>query len=375
MIGIKNFFPTGGRILILFFFYFLWNEDTKAQSARSNHLSLGFTQANILTHSDRVKPFAEYNPRTFRINWSQSSDGSKSWHHYYKLPHTGISLFAIDYESPILGNSYGANLFIDFTLRQYNTGKLYFRSSAGFSYQTNPYDASTNPDNLLFGSPFAVALQLQLGYEWQLLPDWQLQTAVDIFHSSNGAVRLPNSGVNAIGLEAQLKYQIKDATARVVDRENAHRPQYKANNLQVQFTAAMVDDRSDEISRTGAYFLQTYMEHRLNDFHGFSYGLEGVWNLRSRDRIDQQFDIDDEDRPDYRRLAATVGYEMYFDRLSFMVRMGAYIYRPHREDQMLFQRYVLKYQIFKDAPLFAVAGLRAYTGSADAFDMGLLIKL
>ena len=69
----------------------------------------------------------------------------------------------------------------------------------GASFGWKEYNETTNPYNIVVGSPINAYIHLEFLLNWQLAAGWQLTTGIDLSHFSNGNTQYPNAGVNTVG--------------------------------------------------------------------------------------------------------------------------------------------------------------------------------
>ena len=72
---------------------------------------------------------------------------------------------------------------------------------------TNPYDAEKNFQNTALSGRIMYAMQGEMSGTYQFTDYLQLRTGITITHFSNGALKLPNSGVNIPALKLGVSYQ------------------------------------------------------------------------------------------------------------------------------------------------------------------------
>jgi hypothetical protein len=84
-------------------------------------------------------------------------------------------------------------------------------------------------------------------------------------------------------------------------------------------------------------------------------------------------DVDSLRMPDFKRVGITLGHELFISRVSMLVQMGVYVYKPYQEvDKRIYQRYGLKYAI--NSYLFAAVALKTHYGTADFMEWTLGVK-
>lgn len=81
---------------------------------------------------------------------------------------------------------------------------LRYEIDLGVNFNMHPYDAVTNPRNHSIGTRCNLHVGLGLFLEWRLSSRLDLRTGYCFTHFSNGAMRMPNMGINMAGPYAEL---------------------------------------------------------------------------------------------------------------------------------------------------------------------------
>lgn len=104
----------------------------------------------------------------------------------------------------------------------------------GASMGWKPCDGRTASSNLIVGSRMNAYINLGLGVNWKLTPDYSLVAGLDLTHFSDGNTSFPNPGVNLLGLRLGI--------SRVFGPENNGTPfrrdsTFKSDNVSFDLTA------------------------------------------------------------------------------------------------------------------------------------------
>src|SRR5690606_29837326 len=94
-----------------------------------------------------------------------------------------------------------------------------YRIGLGISGNFKPYDPETNPLIVGIGANNNVCIDVGIGGQYKISPNWRIGLALAYHHFSNGALRLPNKGVNLIPITASVTYQ-PDGHSVLPDRSN-----------------------------------------------------------------------------------------------------------------------------------------------------------
>ncbi|QBQ41052.1 deacylase [Sphingobacterium psychroaquaticum] len=151
---------------------------------------------------------AYYNGVNLKVGWKiQKSDDQ-----YFKLynnPIYGIGFYSSTFNTEILGSPYAIYGFVQTPFGNLHNKKWEFdyRIGLGISGNFRPYDEETNPLNLVIGAKNNVYIDLGIRAQYKLTPEWRTGVGLAFHHFSNGALKLPNKGVNLFPLTASLTYQ------------------------------------------------------------------------------------------------------------------------------------------------------------------------
>lgn len=78
----------------------------------------------------------------------------------------------------------------------------------GVSYNTHPYNATTNADNEYIGSHFSIFFGLGLTARYRVASHWTLSASFDFKHFSAASMVRPNLGVNSFGPTLGVTYDL-----------------------------------------------------------------------------------------------------------------------------------------------------------------------
>lgn len=88
------------------------------------------------------------------------------------------------------------------------SSSLNYEFNLGGSFNWNPYDPFTNPDNDIIGKSSAIHFSAKLYYNWKVARKFDLKIGADLTHFSNGARRYPNNGMNMAGGFMEVAYHL-----------------------------------------------------------------------------------------------------------------------------------------------------------------------
>lgn len=151
---------------------------------------------------------AYYNGLNLKVGWKiQQSDD-----HYFALynnPIYGVGFYSSTFRTDIIGSPYAIYGFVQtpFGNLQSRRWGFDYRIGLGISGNFKTYDPEDNPLNVVIGAKNNVFIDFGIRSQYKINPNWRLGLGLAYHHFSNGALRLPNKGVNLIPLTASITYQ------------------------------------------------------------------------------------------------------------------------------------------------------------------------
>jgi hypothetical protein len=328
----------------------------------------------VLKHAPSVGHLAKTHPYGFEINYNQITTGTKAWHKLYRYPEVGYAIGMFDFRNPVLGQAIYGFAYMDKALVQGKSSALRLKIGTGVVFITKPYDPETNFQNTALSSPVTYGMRGELSHSYQLNKHWQIRSGITLTHFSNGAYKLPNSGINIPALKVGVLYiphvpHIQRAAG--VDSASS----VSGKSVQFNFSAAFT---IKEIGLPGGPkypggVLSGYVNRQLSRKSALNLGLDGFYNTAVKHIIESDPKVDSLRIPDFKRVGLTFGHELFISRVSMLVQMGVYVYKPYDDiDKRIYQRYGLKYAI--NRYLFAGVLLKTHYGTADFMEWTLGVK-
>lgn len=125
----------------------------------------------------------------------------------YGMPYYGIGVGFHDFNSKHTGHPITAYLFQGGTLRAFSIrSSLKYEWNFGVSANWKAYDPVTNPENQCISARANIYFAGNLYYNYLLTKELDLSLGVAFNHVSNGATKMPNSGVNTATAFVGLTY-------------------------------------------------------------------------------------------------------------------------------------------------------------------------
>ena len=260
-----------GLLLILFLSLGLIGQGQSDRwiEARGGH---GF----FIPHRNTLPQLLTGHTNFLELGYSARVDGSKAWHHGYKGPLKGISLFYMDMGNEReLGDLIALYPHVTLPLAGTVDAGLMLRMGIGFAYVTKIYDRRENMFNTAIGSHVNYNILMSLTYR-KSVGRWVSSAGISMTHASNAALQLPNLGVNMATADFTLGFRL--------NRE--HRPLLETEfpdvlpSSQFSLTLALAMRQSDSFldNLHGVQEVRAKWEKPLSDKLSYSLGADVIHN-------------------------------------------------------------------------------------------------
>ncbi len=293
---------------------------------------------------------------------SKRVSGEKDWHHYFNFPSYGLTLAGYDLVSPYLGNAYAARWFIDLPLDKSRLLRL--KMDLGAGYITEPFSVEENIHNSAIGSYLNASLALKLYGAFPITKHVQAGVGIGVHHFSNGAFKMPNSGINLAMGEVSLKYTLspelpeRDAPELKADK-NWHF--FAGGSYGIKEIPPNGGEKYNVINIYGQALKRISPKSSLGGELGVNY------NESLRERSNQKEEGSGTSSENYRLYIAGT-HQLHFDPLGLRFQLGAYIAPEFELDSPIFLRYHLYHDI---GNLQAFVGLKSHFAKADNIEVGI----
>lgn len=328
----------------------------------------------ILKHTEEISQFTDRNPTGVFLSLNRKTYGEKSWESLYNYPDYGLTFQYENMKYDALGHFYGLYGHYNFYFFKRN---LMFRIAQGVAYNTNPYDAKTNPENQAYGTHWMPATYIMLNYKKEnIWNGFGVQAGMSFFHHSNANLRSPNKSTNTVAFNIGAVY----------DFDSKEPLRYIENKDTVRFTEPI---RYNMAFRTGFnegdlvgsgqfpfYVFSAYADKRLNRKSAIHVGAELFvykYLKETVKRIAADPTLTVSPDTDYKKVGIFVGHELFVNRLSLETQFGYYAYAPLDYLPSIYQRLGLKYY-FTDEIFMGVA-LKTHAAKAEALEFALGVRL
>jgi len=314
----------------------------------------------VIVHSRAVRAVEDSYPQGFQIDFGKHKISEKVWNACNCYPRAGVSFTFWDFDNPdVLGYGLSGVYYLQPVFRADKDFSFSVRGGIGLSYQTNPHDPISNPDNQSYSTSVAFPLELGLGFHYKLGELWQIEARMMYKHISNGGLSQPNKGINWPTAGLSLSRYLKPIS--FPEREKSDwrlaAPDRTRNDISAFATYQEPKDGLYLVSG-GLEFKHARRIGRLNNL-----SLGGEWMYDTN-----QAKLSEGSDPETGHHAgAALGHEFILGNFLFSQQIGVYILKPSSRPEDLYQRYGLSYRISQS--LFFGVSLKAHGHVADFLDL------
>lgn len=307
--------------------------------------------------------------RFIELSITRETTGKYDWERFNNLPGIGASILYGSVGSSYLGKMLTVFPYIHFPLLRRSRTLTTFRLGAGIGWVEKPFDKNTNYKNLMIGSHINAAINMKLQSEWQITKGIYANIAIGFSHLSNGAVRLPNLGLNLPTFSAGLIYK-GGVPQQVTTRQRL--PRLRKTNFYLQAAVAFKETYPLENKAYLVEILSGELRRTLTPVSSINAGITIAYDRSLSKEITfvQAYGFDKSALQVQASIYA--GYEHHVGRLSFPVQLGTYLYNNYAA-KSLYQLIGTRYRISQK--WIAAVQLKAHFGKADYIQYALAYKI
>jgi hypothetical protein len=348
--------------IILFLQYLSVNSQT---ADTANHYFTGF-QAHygfIIAHTAKVEPVSHTNPYGFEFSFNKLNTSMERWKIFNHYNISGIQVSYFNFQNPrILGSAFVFTIFTEPIISFSNKWLFSIKAGTGFSYHTKIYDPEKNPLNTFFSTRISFPLYLMARFKYRVSGNSYITLSGSFNHISNGAINLPNYGMNFPTLLLGIEHFQKPLPILRSDYIRVRNSKVSSQYLIIQ---TLTGYKIVYGERVYAFGLHTRYTWQIRTHYALNAGAEVILDGGVKRNIEvENLELD------YKRVALTGGQDFIFGKVIFTQYFGYYIYAPCKAKNSFYQKYELSYRI---VPEF-MAGLYLKAHSSDAELAGLSLS-
>lgn len=337
--------------------------------------SVGAEYGTILTTNyflRQIETPKKYTGLSFKLQ--KQTDGSQLWERMYGNPSYGIGFYVSDFiDDKHLGNPAAVFGTFESTAKRWKRLKWDYWINFGIAFNVHPYNEKTYPNPSL-GSKMNMYIGVGNSIKYSLGDYFDLGVGAIFNHLSNGAMKMPNKGLNFVAPQVSLTYHPK--FMNLYNSSELGDSKYDTfNTVEVAglYGRKNVFYRGEEryYDLKSPYEGLNYSIYGIEAFYMRQYSYKSSIGLGIGFSYDEQYNhtmyVDNNEvvnrkrfKNDHFLLSIMPAYRLNIDRFSVNLALGYYPFkkRSQFDKDKLFQRIGLQYQITDR--LFASFGINAF---------------
>ena len=331
---------------------------------------------NIFVRGSNANSVVIDDYQSFSLKLSTQTTGEHLWEQLCNYPSWGVSVNVLDFfNSSEIGNPIAVHGFINAPIFRYNRIAFNYEFGFGLTFNWKSFNPLTNQYNVAIGAGQAFMSDAGLNVSYELTDHLDLIGGASFTHFSNGAIKLPNFGINALAPKVSLKYNFYERPKYIKHKI----PTFDTHNEWIISTFAGMKNviyDSLDVNVTERYkgvFFPVYgisaiFNRQIDYFTKIGLGM----TLNYNESINAQVAVDngqivDIDGPFINGFQVSIypSVEFCADKISVVLQPAFYILRKKTRNQspVFHQRIMIKYHISDN--VFAGITLRDYNMHAD----------
>jgi hypothetical protein len=323
------------------------------------------------------KPISFY--QSFTAQYSIHTDGRKLWQQMYGYPVWGFGTYGAFFpKNTQLGGPIAMYTFFSAPIKKWEKWCINYEVDFGFAFNWKNHDLLENGYYYPIGSHVTVFFDFGLNSTIQISKKTDLYFGFHFTHFSNGAVKLPNDGLNMISLRGGIRYVYTDRPEYITSDIPEFKKEWEwvvyisPSYKQTGFTYENANKESvAKAFNYGVFTVSSGINRQISykiklgggtDFsYNEAYGADTVMVNGVPEKAPSSFS-------NKFLIGIFPSFELVVNKLSLLIQPGVYIYKPKtdvKETPDTYQRVGLR--LYLSDHLIAGVNLRAYNFSKADF--------
>ncbi len=317
--------------------------------------SVKFLQGDNLEHM-RIDKYQSFSAR---IMFQNSGREKNPWYQLYGYPYLGLGVWVSDfYDIREMGVPIAIYGFINGPFHRWNNLTFRYEIDLGMTGNWRHFNPVSNKYNIAIGAERTVFIHLGIGLAYRFSPHWEAELNMGVAHFSNGAIKVPNWGLNTFSPRMEVRYNIHG---------NAVLKEYE----QPPFKRIMSLEITPFVAIKNVVMLDSVDVNTIPDYQGVYFPVYGLrttfnWQISHKSKFGVGMALTYDESKDFgiavengklilKRLPLLHGirasiypsYELVIGPFSLLFQPGIYIYRQQYHFQVpeFYQRIGFKYTL------------------------------
>lgn len=334
--------------------------------AQTHALTLSANGTYLMPHHKKMMHLNQKHFLFFEASYLTKMSGSKLWHSLYNYPEAGVACHYNGFGgSHVLGRAFAVYPYIHNTFIKSEDVSLSFRFGAGLAWLTQKFDPLLNPTQVAISTNLNICINMSLECKQNLFSNIQAFQSLGVNHYSNGAIKMPNTGINLPFVTAGFKYFIQN-------QPPPNKTLYKdsLSSKKVFFTAFAAGGAKELYPPCGKLYpaasLSFASHYTLSPKRNINLGLDFFYSNGSAESLREK-NLPENFFNGFKG-GLSIAHNLVFDRTSFLFATGAYLYNNDDTDGRIYNRIGFRYNATNS--LFFNLTLKSHLFVADYLEWG-----
>lgn len=324
-------------------------------------IGVNYTQGNMIPHAKEVLNVTDKHPRAIELLFLWHLNNKKVWDDCNSYPRMGVYIGYYDYQyEEILGHGYSGGINFEYFLGLPTNYNFYLQGKAGLTYLTKPHDEFRNPNNMSYSTHLNYLLSVGAGLNVRVLHPISFKIDYSMNHNSNAALTEPNGGINYTAWSVAALYALNESDFKPRFHTDPYLTSEKKKRWDIALSygiSAMPYPQKGQVPMYGVAITRSLQIFR---FTAVNFGCELEHNGRAVE-ITRRMNPDLYVNP--YRFSTLGGVDFLMGRAILSMQVGAYLSRPFKEKDDLYQRWGLMYNVVGN--ISAGINFKSYRNYAD----------
>jgi len=364
----------------VFGFLFVWVLLTPSYGQKPGFCwEAAMTYGRIIKHSPKIR--FQIPDHTFGagLHFQYQTYGKEEWEQHQGYPLMGMSLQYFNFgDAEVLGHA--VSIYPNITLKIVDRPKwmVHFRVGSGLAWLNRTYHHLDNPGNNSIGSQLNNTTGFRLVLGVPMSSYWTAFIGGSFTHFSNGAIQMPNLGINVPALSASVRYSPHPIRSTdFIHWEESRKPPRRLG-AQAYFSIAYKETNFPGGAKTPVYSGSAAGLYRISKVQNLLWGLEYEFHQNVFNFTRHTFAVHsrEEARIAARRWMLFLATEWQFRNTGLLVQIGINVSGksalvPYPVYNKLGLRYYFPRIRLLDTQLFAGIFLKSHMITADYMALGI----
>jgi len=336
-----------------------FNSRSQENSHQNFYLEPVYQYGFIWQHRPSLAEVIGGNINVFRLSFGKETFGQSYWEQLYRYPDWGIGYSFTDLgNAEELGKANAVYYYLRIPVLKKPKFTLSYKISGGLAY--------LNQGNIAIGSHLNLYFDASIDTKVKLSERLELINSFGATHYSNGAIVMPNLGVNLFSYRLGIQYKLQKIEREKITLELPEK--YRKSSVVAVIGAGIKEKRPFGGEKfTVASGSIDYMRV-VSLQHKFGVGFDTFYDETLFELMDPDSTLSLTNK-DIMRYGFHLSGEAQYKKLVIALHIGTYLHAKYTDDGKIYQRVALRYLFSKN--LFANISLKTSKGVADFVEWGL----